>query len=266
MELSKPQQYTAIVIKKTQLTKTVFHFVIQNEKPRELLFQPGQYATFIIDEKTRRQYSFCSVPDPLSFEIIVDTTPMGVGSKYFLGKKEGERVEYLAPIGNFTLSQNPLKKVFVATGAGIAPFRSMILDMSSRAKRGDLYYKDCFIPQSGTRNDNEVSLYWGLRYEDDVYCDQEFRDIVGQYTGFQYFLCLSKPSAGLENTVPASPSTELGIRRAKGHVTEHVLKNEKNPQNCEFYLCGNSAMITEMESKLSAQSVNNEQIKKDLFY
>jgi len=247
MELSKPQQYTAIVIKKTQLTKTVFHFVIQNEHPKELLFQPGQYATFIIDEKTRRQYSFCSAPDQSSFEIVVDTTPMGVGSKYFLEKNVGEKVEYLAPIGNFTLSQNPLKKVFVATGAGIAPFRSMILDRTNKTNPPSPRLR-----RASMTNTTDIVLYWGLRYEDDVYWDQELRNIVGQYTGFQYFLSLSKPSQNWHGLT--------------GHITEYVLKNEKNLQNCEFYLCGNSAMITEMESKLSAQNVNNEQIKKDLFY
>jgi len=248
MELLKPQQYTGIITKKSQLTKTVFHFVIQNETPSTLDFQPGQYATFIIDEKTRRQYSFCSAPNPISFELIVDVTPMGAGSKYFLEKKEGERVAYLAPLGNFTLSENPLKKIFVATGAGIAPFRSMIL---SQLANTESRIANLSNPQSVMRNPL-ISLYWGLRYEDDVYWDQEFRNIVGQHTGFQYFLSLSKPSQNW-----------YGLT---GHITEHVLKNEKNPQNCEFYLCGNSAMITEMESKLSAQSVNNEQIKKDLFY
>jgi len=163
MELSKPQQYTGSITKKSQLTKTVFHFVIQNEHPKELLFQPGQYATFIIDEKTRRQYSFCSAPDQSSFEIVVDTTPMGVGSKYFLEKNVGEKVEYLAPIGNFTLSQNPLKKVFVATGVGIAPFRSMILDRTNKTNK---------------TNTTDIVLYWGLRYEDDMYWDQDRKSVV----------------------------------------------------------------------------------------
>ncbi|MCJ7826369.1 FAD-dependent oxidoreductase [Patescibacteria group bacterium] len=240
------QQYTGIITKKSQLTKTVFHFIIQNEYPKELLFQPGQYATFFVDEKTRRQYSFCSAPDQSSFELVVDVSPMGPGSKYFLEKKEGERVEYLAPLGNFTLSQNPLKKIFVATGAGIAPFRSMLLN---GIQNSEFRIQNC-------------ALYWGLRYEDDVYWDSEFKALFGQYTGFQYFLSLSKPSQNWHGLT--------------GHITEHVFKNspfakasgdkEKNLQNCEFYLCGNSAMIKEIESKLSAQNVQNERIKKDMFY
>jgi len=231
MEAIKPQQYTGIITKKLQLTKTVFHFFIQNENPAIYNFQPGQYGTFIIDEKTRRQYTFASAPDPKMFELVVDVSPMGPGSKYFLSKDVGDRVEYLSPLGNFTLSENSLKKIFVATGTGIAPFRSMIL---------------------GGKEISNYSLYWGLRYEDDMYWDMEMKSLVGQLTGSQYFMCLSKPGENWDGLV--------------GHVTEHVLEREKNLQNCEFYLCGNSAMIVEMEQRLSDIKVPKEQVKIDLFY
>ena len=248
-----PQQYTGIIIKKLQLTKTVFHFVIQNEKPSTLDFEPGQYATFFVDEKTRRQYSFCSPPNPTSFELVVDTSPMGTGSQYFLKLKEGEKVEFLAPLGKFTLSENSLKTIFIATGAGIAPFRSMLLKvvhsswfLDPKKKNNGLLSTN---QEPGTMN---LSLYWGLRFEDDVYWDSEFKALAGQYTGLQYFLSLSKPGENWHGLV--------------GHVTDRVLEKEKNPQNCEFYLCGNSAMITEMKQRLSDIKVPQEQVKIDTFY
>jgi len=259
-------------MKKLQLTKTVFHFFIQNENPTIYTFQPGQYGTFIIDENTRRQYTFASAPDPKTFELVVDVSPMGPGSKYFLEKNVGERVEYLAPLGNFTLSQNLLKKVFVATGTGIAPFRSMLLKevrSSSFLVPSNLKIQENKIitihePRSTNQEPGTTthSLYWGLRYEDDVYWDNEFKALAGQYTGFQYFLSLSKPGKNWQDLFPPSPR----LRRAKGHITEHVIKNENNPQNSEFYLCGNSAMISEMETRLSAIKVPKEQVKIDMFY
>jgi NAD(P)H-flavin reductase len=270
---NKPREYTGTIIKKSQLTKTVFHFVIQNENPATLAFQAGQYATFIIDEKTRRQYSFCSAPNATSFELLVDTSPMGTGSQYFLKLEKGERVEYLAPLGNFTLNDNPLKKVLVATGAGIAPFRSMLLNEteitnSNPPAGGQIPKRPASFPPSAIRH-SPISLYWGLRYEADVYWDQEFRDIAGQYTGFQYYLCLSKPSDGWEVSGPPSlnlPPGKAGLRRVKGHVTEHVLNNEKNPQQCEFYLCGNRSMIEEMVVRLQDRNIEDERIKTDMYY
>jgi len=124
-----------------------------------------------------------------------------------------------------------------------------------------------------------ISLYWGLRYEEDMYWDKEFCAIAEQYTGFQYYLCLSKPSDGWEKSIPPL----LSVRRAKGHVTEHVLKNssfakpacrrgrasadkEKNLQNCEFYLCGNRSMIEEMVVRLQDKNIEDERIKTDMYY
>lgn len=235
MEVQKPQQYSAVITKKIQLTANVYHFVITLKNPLVLQFIPGQYATFVIDQQIRRQYSICSDPSLTDqFEIVIDTTPMGPGSKYFLEKKEGDEVVCLAPLGNFRLTENPMKKVLIATGTGIAPFRSMILDWMHK------------------KNTTEITLYWGLRHEDDIYWEKELQGLVGEYRGFQYFLCLSKPQGNWQGFT--------------GHVTECVMNYEKNVQNCEFYLCGNTAMISEMEKLLSAQNVKKEQIKTDMFY
>jgi len=273
MEIQKPQQYTGIITKKLQLTKTVYHFVIQNENPKELLFTPGQYATFLIDEKIRRLYSFCSAPDLHQFELVVDVSPMGPGSLYFLNKKVGDTVEYLAPFGNFQLTDSPLKKIFIATGTGIAPFRSMlwnemeILNSKSEILNNVQNFNNQNIKNnlkspSSVLRPPSISLYWGLRYEDDVYWDEELRALSGQYTGFQYFLVLSKPGEKWQ-----------GLR---GHVTDYVFEipafakasagKEKDLQYCEFYLCGNSAMISEMKQRLSDINVPEERVKIDIFY
>jgi len=235
---STPQKFEGVIRKKIQLTKTVYHFVIQNQEPKELVFTPGQYATFLIDEKIRRLYSFCSAPNPHQFELVVDVAPMGPGSLYFLNKKVEDRVAYLAPFGKFQFNNSPLKKIFIATGTGIAPFRSMLLN-KKEISNFKFQISNC-------------SLYWGLRYEDDVYWDQELRDLVGQYTGSQYFLVLSKPGEKWSGLV--------------GHVTEKVFEIEKDLQHCEFYLCGNNAMITEMKKRLSDIYVPEERVKIDMFY
>jgi len=255
----KPQRYAGTILKKVKLTETVYHFYIQHLSPPTLYFYPGQYVSCIIDPQTRRQYTCCSQPTPTQFEIVIDVSPMGVGSKYFLGKNEGDRVEYLAPLGSFALSDNSLKKIFVATGTGIAPFRSMILNEVHRSS----LLVPSNIQELRTKNQEQVStnderwttnysLYWGLRFEHDLYWVHELEALARQYRGFQFFVSLSKPG-----------SSWSGLT---GHVTEHVLEMEKNFQNSEFYLCGNSAMINEMRSRLLRMNVEDKRIKSDLFY
>jgi len=226
-----PKQFTATITEKHMLTPHVIHFVFHTADP-SFSFTAGQYGTFIIDEANRRAYSFCGAPNNMgTFEIVIDTTPMGVGSKYFSVAKVGDAVTVLAPLGTFTLIDSKRKKVCIATGTGVAPFRSMIQSSISHV---------------------QMSLYWGLRHEEDMYWQDVFASLVQAHPSFSFYQILSQPSA-----------TWKGVT---GHVTEHVIEREKDIVNTEFYLCGNSAMIGEVEQKLLSVGVLSEQIKKDLFY
>jgi len=224
----KPQEISAVVQEKKQLTKTVFQFTFLVDQP-DFSFTPGQYGTVIIDTTTRRQYSFASAPNELpTCTVVIDTTPQGPGSKYFENLKIGDSIRMLAPLGLFVPKDSPRKKIYVATGTGIAPFRSMV------------------------RSGYQGSLYWGLRFDEDIYWKEEFDALVGQLTGFEFYLCLSKPSPQWQGLT--------------GHVTEKVMELEKNLQNCDFYLCGNSNMISELEKRLLEAKVPKEQIFLDRFY
>jgi len=249
--IGKPQQIKARCIGKKFLTKTIVEATFRVEIP-DFSFTPGQYATIIIDKTIRRQYSFASAPKELPvITFVVDTTPMGPGSKLFFGLNGGDEVAMIAPLGDFVMEESPRKKVLVCTGTGIAPLRSIL--------------------RSGIQNSKfkiqNWSLYWGLRHEDDVYWDEELKTLTGQHTGSQYFLCLSKPGEnwGLE-TQPSSLDLHSGFRRARGHVTEHVLENEKTPEDCDFYLCGNKGMIEELKKALIDKHVPEYQIKTDMFF
>jgi len=74
---------------------------------------------------------FSPTTNSSQFDIVVNVAPMGPGSQYFLSCRVGDTVEIIAPLGMFCLTDSPNKKVFVATGTGIAPFYSMIVDSLS---------------------------------------------------------------------------------------------------------------------------------------
>lgn len=179
-----------------------------------------------------RTMSIASPPSMKSDLVMVhDVSPMGPGSKWTIGLKVGDTATVVAPTGGvLSLLPTEKKKVLIATGTGIAPFRSILFD---------------------ARYANIV-LYWGLRHEEDIYWKAEFDTLAKTQSHFSWHLILSKPTPTWQGEV--------------GHVTEHVLSNEKDLMNSEFYLCGNKAMIEDVRMKLLEQNVPNEQIKSELFF
>jgi NAD(P)H-flavin reductase len=230
--MDSPTQQSATLIRKTQLSPHVFEFVF--ELPTPITYIPGQYATFIIDAQTRRQYSFALPSTGTNeFTIVVDVTPMGPGSKFFLERTVGDVVSVLAPLGTFRFEQPTTPVVFVATGTGIMPFRSMI---------------ETYLTAGGT---GDITFFWGLRHEEDIF----WKDMLDQwqitYPNFHYSLVLSKPSSAWQGKT--------------GHVTEHIVKDIPQLETHTFYLCGNRHMISDVKTDLLAHKVPEGQIKTELF-
>jgi len=236
MTVVKPQIVQAKIVKKEQLTKTVILFSFTLESPQSIQFTAGQYGAFIIDEKTRRQYSFCSAPkDPKTFEVVIDTAPMGPGSKFFLSKNVGDTMSCMAPLGIFVLDKTKLrKKIMVATGTGVAPFRSMILD---------------YLENGGS---DDVTLYWGMRHEDDLYWVGDFQELSIKYPNFRFVLTLSQPQDSWQGK--------------RGRVTEHLIQEELHLEGSDYYLCGNRMMIKDIETQLVSKNVPLPQIHKEMYF
>lgn len=230
--MDSPSQQSATLSKKTQLSRSVYEFTFQLTHP--ISFTPGQYATFIIDSQTRRQYSFAApCTNPNEFEIIVDVTPMGPGSKFFLDKKVGDTINVLAPLGTFHLISPTTPVVFIATGTGIVPFRTMIEE---------------YLKSGGKEN---LTLLWGLRHEEDIF----WKDILEGWQklgkNFNYSIILSKPSSVWQGKI--------------GHVTEHIQEEIQGFETHTFYLCGNRHMISDVKTDLLAHQVPEGQIQTEMF-
>lgn len=232
--MSTPRLVHATITEIHHLTETVYQlrFHIEGEV---MPFIPGQYISLIIDQTTRRQYSICSAPQESPFfELVVDTAPMGVGSRYILDRKVGDTVQGLFPLGNFQLQQNILSKVFIATGTGIAPFRSMIASETVR------------------NHTEDITLFWGLRRETDIYWKDWLEQQEKTDTHFISVLTLSRPDAFWKGAV--------------GHVTEQLQYRLTGFAGTDFYLCGNRSMIQEVTAMLQEQHVPSERIKTDAFF
>jgi ferredoxin-NADP reductase len=93
-------------------------------------FIPGQHVILgIMGENNAREYSVYSSDKDEYFEILVKEVKEGDVSKRLKLLKPGAELEMSGPLGFFTLDPESLsakKHVFVATGTGIAPFRSFV--------------------------------------------------------------------------------------------------------------------------------------------
>lgn len=234
---SKPQKYQARIITKNQLTKTVYFIQYQLLTPPVIEFVAGQTFMLTVAPNVYRAMSIASSPQNKTvIDSLQDVAPMGVGSKWLLERKIGDEAHLMSPLGRFVIDrESPRKRVLIATGTGIAPFRSMLLDASD-----------------GLSGQKDISLYWGLRHNEDIYLTEEFNTLVGKYPNLKFRMILSQPSDGW-----------TGL---KGHVTDHILNDEKEFPNNDYYMCGNKLMIAEMSEKLLALGVPKIQLKFDPFY
>ena len=233
------QHYTARVAAKNQLTEKVYLVDFQIVNPPTLDFKAGQNIMLLISEGVNRTMSIASPPQGDGHILMVqDVAPMGPGSLWTLGLKIGDEVRFVAPTGGaLSMIDSSRQKVLAATGTGIAPFRAMILDF---------LHKQTDVPNS------LLLLYWGLRYETDVYWADEFGDLEKKYPNFKFNLILSKPA-----------DIWTGKR---GHVTEHIMRDVKDLPDSDFYLCGNKEMIKDVKAQLLVNNVPEAQIKTELFY
>lgn len=238
--MDKPQTYSASVSSVVNVAGDFYVAKIALTDPKEMHFLSGQYVIFQIGPpKLRHTLSIASAPaSDGTIEILQSVAPMGEGSKWMLGLKAGDTARFLGPLGKFTLEkESPKQKMFVATGCGIAPLRSMIMDE---------------LNGQGTGNNKQMTLFWGLRYETDVFWKEEFETLAKKHQNFRFVITLSQPTDAWAG--------------ARGRVTAHVVAGTPGLVNAEFYLCGNRQMILDMKGLLADNGVPQGQIFTETFF
>lgn len=235
--------YQAIVREHELLTNRFQYVDFELAIPSRIQFKAGQFLMMKIPGvEQRRCYSIASAPEQdHSVEILVDIAPQGDGSLFIASLSPGDEVEFMAPAGNFGIAdpaseigKQEEKLIFVATGSGVAPMRSMALDLLQTKK-----------------DKREIFLHWGLRFSEDVFWEEDFREMSEFFPNFHFDLALSKPS--------------VDWPFCSGHVNYCVEGHHKDFSKAGVYLCGNEKMIAEMQEFLAKKGLAKEQIHVDLW-
>jgi NAD(P)H-flavin reductase len=232
----KPQQFIATLEDKQQLNAKFTWFKFELTDPHEMPFEAGQYVSILVSDKgERRSYSISSSPEIFhGFEILVDLAPMGIGSVYLDQLKFGDQIKILGPLGRFTVDETEPAFTFVATGSGLGPLHSMVLDL--------LQQKHVVKP---------MILYWGLRHAEDLVWVAEFQELAQAFPNFKFHPVLSQ-----------SPQ-EWPLCR--GRVTDCLNIHDLLPDS-GYYLCGSEQMVTAVSAQLLGTGIKPEKIHHEKFY
>ncbi|CAE6698630.1 FAD-binding oxidoreductase [Nitrospira defluvii] len=222
--------YTAEVSCIQDLTHDVRAIELRLLDPPTIAFQAGQFISFEVPKEGQsrpvtRPYSIASPPERREHILLVlNLVQGGPGSSYLFRLREGERTSFKGPAGAFYLRDDGTKDLlFVATGTGIAPIRSMILAQLQRAP------------------DRPVTLFWGLRSQRDLYWQDELGALAAAHPRFTVVTTLSRP--------------EPGWQGASGRVTALVEERITSVSNLAAYLCGGSGMIKDVMATLRAKGL-----------
>jgi NAD(P)H-flavin reductase len=221
--------YTATVSRVQDLTRDVRELELTLVEPPTISFKPGQFISFEVPKKgfplpVVRPYSIVSPPSQENrVTLLFNLVPDGPGSTYLYSLRIGDHTTFKGPAGSFWLKDDTRDLLFVATGTGIAPIRSMV---AAQLERGTA---------------QAVTLFWGLRSQRDLYYQEELFGLARQSPKFSFVTTLSRPEAGWTGMT--------------GRVTTLVRERVASVRNMAVYLCGNSGMIQEATALIQARGL-----------
>ena len=237
----------AKLIERSEIAPGLGHFVfeVQNAEAQNagsFAFVPGQFVSLTAEigtkeigaKKITRAYSLASAPSVGGnrFELCLNEAPGGLFSSYLFRMKPGDTVEMRPPLGTFTLRQPPRASLFIATGTGIAPFRSI-------------------LQAQLTASSPRFTLLFGVRFESHLIYRAEFEELARRYPNFRFWPTLSRPEASWSGRT--------------GHVQEHIddalngLAPDGN-SGLDVYLCGLKLMVDDVRTRLKAAGFDRKQI------
>ena len=222
--------FSAEVSRIQDLTHDVRAIELRLLEPSSITFKAGQFVSFEVPKQGQprpvtRPYSIASPPGQRDrILLVLNLVQGGPGSSYLFGLREGERASFNGPAGAFYLREEGVRDLlFVATGTGIAPLRSMIL---AQLERGE---------------SRSVTLFWGLRSQRDLYWQEELTALAADHPNFSFVTTLSRPDPGWEG--------------ASGRVTAVIDTQVSSVGNLAVYLCGGSGMIKDVTARLNAKGL-----------
>src|SRR6202158_5253934 len=217
--MSPFQTFAAGLVRSISLSAPTKQLEFQVSAVPRFGFVAGQWLSFKTNkpdgEEITRAYSIASPPgEDNRFALCLNRVQDGFMSNFLCDMKEGEEIRCQGPFGDFILRPPLRDTVFIATGTGIAPFRSMLHWLLAERTR-----------HQGRR----FWLLFGARGEQDIYYREEFERLAAEHANFHFLPTLSR----------GTPAWK-GMR---GYVQEHLAEIIGTRTDMHAYICGLDKMV-----------------------
>lgn len=204
-----------------------------HEEENTINFTPGQ---FIILQKElndgeiplQRSYSIANVEtDVTEIELCIVINETGEFTPWLFSLNIGDEIQGSEPQGMFNLREvHPsVPYLFVCTGTGVAPFRSMIQRVLKES-------------------DNPVYLVFGNRIEEDILYREYWDSLSEEQERFTFMPTLSR---------------DPKWKGRKGYVHEIYKEILVKGEDARIYVCGWQEMCKETRSNLKSMGYNRRQ-------
>ena len=242
-ELFLVKQFDAEIEYIRDLTHDIKQIVLKLVKPEEINYTAGQFVQLQIpeyeltEEPVYRAYSMSSCPVNKSrVELMIRLVPNGIATTYIHKYlKEGDKISFNGPYGEFYLRDTERNIVCIAGGSGMAPIKSILLDMAEKGIN------------------RKTTFFFGARTAKDLFLLGDMRELEEKLTGFRFVPALS------------APAPEDNWTGETGLITDVVDRFLTSGDNVEAYLCGSPGMIDACVKVLTANGVPEEFIYYDKF-
>lgn len=211
--------FDARVLRSTALSEFTKHIELEVTGAPRFGFVPGQWLSVKANtpdgEEMTRAYSIASPPSGNGhFAFCLNRVQDGFMSNYLCSLDEGAKIAFQGPFGDFTLRPPLRDTAFIATGTGIAPFRSML---------------HWLLAESDRHQGRQFWLLLGARREQDIYYCKEFEHLAAEHHNFHFLPTLSRGEAAWK-----------GLR---GYVQEHLAPIVEIRAGMHAYICGLDKMV-----------------------
>ncbi len=231
------QTYSGRLLRSTALTELTKHLEFEIEGLPRFGFVPGQGLslkhTKPDGEEITRAYSIASPPlGDNHFALCLNRVQDGFMSNFLCDMKENEEISCQGPFGDFILRPPMRDTMFIATGTGVARFRSML---------------HWVLADPARHQGKQLWLVFGNRTEKDIYYHEEFLQLAREHANFDYLPTLSRGTVDWQ-----------GLR---GYVQDHVPSIVAGRSEMHAYVCGLDKMIKANRDLLKSLGLDRKSIR-----